>query len=63
MGKDTIDTQLPWGTPIVKNEGEKVGWIDDQGNVHKPGDTGGFTGNPETIGHQNPDGSITWDKD
>lgn len=64
MGKDTIGTQLPWGTEITKNEdGEKTGWIDDKGDVHKPGDTGGPTGDPETIGHKNNDGSVTWKKD
>ena len=57
MGKgDHTSTQMPWGTTIIHNEDhEKTGWVDDKGDIHKPGDTGGIFGNPKTIGHVNPE--------
>lgn len=64
MGKgDHTSTQFPWGTTIIHNEDhEKTGWVDDKGDIHKPGDTGGITGNPESIGNVDKDGNIYWKK-
>ena len=60
---DHTSIQMPWGTPTVHNDNcEKIGWVDPKGDIHRPGDTGGFTGNPDTIGHVDDDGGITWNK-
>ena len=62
--KNTTGTQLPWGTEIVKNsDGDKIGWVDNKGDVHKSGDSGGIFGNPDTIGHVDRDGNVHMDKD
>lgn len=56
-------TSLPWGTERVHDSNHNdVGWVDDKGDVHRTGDTGGWFGNPETIGHVDDNGNVTMGK-
>jgi hypothetical protein len=49
-------------TRVHDEDHDDVGWVDKDGDVHRPGDTGGWFGNPDTIGHVDQEGNVTMGK-
>lgn len=47
------------GTDVHDSDHKRVGWADNEGNVHEAGDTGGWTGNPKNIGTVDDRGNVT----
>jgi hypothetical protein len=43
---------------VADSDGNDVGWVDDDGDIHRTGDTGTFNTEPETIGHVDSDGKV-----